>query len=87
MLIMLRYYSTDVLLEVTDLLSIADKIHMVLVKTDPNSETHLISSQNIDWRTVLTTPAGKQTISVEMMGVGERVSVHMFFVLFQVMVI
>ena len=59
------------LLEVTDLLSIADKIHMVLVKTDPNSETHLISSTYIDWRTALTTPTGKQMISVEMMGVGE----------------
>ena len=59
------------MLEVTDLLSIADKIHMVLVKTDPNSETHLISSQYIDWRSTLSSPTGKHSVSVEMMGIGK----------------
>lgn len=60
------------MLEVTELLSIADKMHMVLVKTDPNSESHLISSQYVDWRSALTSPTGKQSISVEMMGVGKH---------------
>ncbi|KAF6036841.1 CEP76 [Bugula neritina] len=65
----------DAMLEVTDLLSVADKIHIVLVKTDPNSETHLVSSQYLDWRDVLCIPTGKKTISIEMMGVGTESSI------------
>lgn len=61
----------DAMLEVTDLLSIADKMHFVLVKIDPNSEMHLVSSQYLDWRDVLSSPLGKKRLSVEMMGIGE----------------
>lgn len=59
------------MLEATELLSIADKIHMVLVKTDPNCDTHLVSSQYLDWRSVLSSPAGKHSLSVEMTGTSE----------------
>ncbi|XP_067934415.1 centrosomal protein of 76 kDa-like isoform X2 [Watersipora subatra] len=65
----------DKMLDVTELLSIGDKIHMVLVKTDPNSDTHLISSQYLEYRTVLSSPTGKRSLSVEMMGIGTESSI------------
>lgn len=61
------------MLGVTDMLAIADQIHFVLVKTDPNSEMQLISSTYLDWRSVLCSPTGKKTISIEMLGVGSLI--------------
>ncbi|XP_041454827.1 centrosomal protein of 76 kDa-like [Lytechinus variegatus] len=54
------------------LLSLAEPIHMVLVKTDPSGETSLLSSHFLEWRTVLSTPTGSQNIPVELLGVGSE---------------
>ena len=42
------------------LLSICDPIHMVMLRTDLNQETHLISSNFLEWRTLLTLPGNKR---------------------------
>jgi centrosomal protein CEP76 len=52
------------------LLSICDPIHLVMIRTDLNQETHLISSTFLEWRTVLTLPNNKQNLAVELMGTG-----------------
>jgi centrosomal protein CEP76 len=52
------------------LLSICDPIHMVMLRTDLNQETHLISSNFLEWRTLLTLPGNKQNLSIELMGTG-----------------
>lgn len=54
------------------LLSLADPIHLVLIKTDPSGETSLMSSHYLEWRTVLSTTAGSQNIPVELLGVGSE---------------
>ncbi|XP_054637858.1 centrosomal protein of 76 kDa isoform X1 [Dunckerocampus dactyliophorus] len=58
--------------DATTMLSICDPIHLVLIKTDTSSETTLVSSYFLDWRTVLSSPSGKTTLAVELMGVGSE---------------
>ena len=57
----------------TTMLSLCDPVHLVLIKTDTSSETTLVSSYFLDWRTVLSSPSGKTCFAVELMGVGEGV--------------
>lgn len=57
------------------LLSICDPIHIVMIRTDLNQETHLISSHFLEWRTVLTMPNCKQNLSIELMGTGAETRV------------
>lgn len=52
------------------LLSICDPIHLVMIKTDVNQETHLVSSHFLEWRTLLAHLNNKQNLSIEMMGTG-----------------
>ncbi|CAL1610487.1 unnamed protein product [Knipowitschia caucasica] len=59
----------------TTMLSICDPIHLVLIKTDTSSETTLVSSHFLDWRTILSSTSGKMCIAVEMMGVGSECKV------------
>ncbi|KAG7259875.1 hypothetical protein CRUP_025073 [Coryphaenoides rupestris] len=49
----------------TTMLSICDPVHLVLIKTDTSSETTLVSSYFLDWRTVLGAPS-VLTISLEL---------------------
>ncbi|XP_032875313.1 centrosomal protein of 76 kDa isoform X3 [Amblyraja radiata] len=56
--------------DATTLLSICDPVHMVLIKTDTSSEKTLIASHYLEWRSVLSSPDGKMSISVELLGVG-----------------
>nr|XP_061800611.1 centrosomal protein of 76 kDa-like isoform X1 [Nerophis lumbriciformis] len=58
--------------DATTMLSIRDPIHLVLIKTDTSSETTLVSSYLLDWRTVLSSPSGKTSLAVELMGVGSE---------------
>lgn len=53
---------------------------MVLIKTDTSSETTLVSSYFLDWRTVLSSHSGKSCLAVELMGVGEQESSSSLFV-------
>uniref|UniRef100_A0A8C6TWK3 Centrosomal protein of 76 kDa n=1 Tax=Neogobius melanostomus TaxID=47308 RepID=A0A8C6TWK3_9GOBI len=59
----------------TTMLSICDPVHLVLIKTDTSSETTLVSSHLLDWRTVLSSTSGKTCIAVELMGVGSECKV------------
>lgn len=59
------------MLDSTAMLSLCDPVHFVLIKTDTSSETTLVSSYFLDWRTVLSSPNGKTCFAVELMGVGE----------------
>lgn len=52
------------------LLAINDPIHIVMIRTDANQETHLVSSHFLEWRTVLAFMGNKQTLSIELMGTG-----------------
>lgn len=52
------------------LISICDPIHLVLIKTDSNGDSSLISSHFLDWRSVLTQPNNKQNLSLELLGTG-----------------
>ncbi|XP_072317230.1 centrosomal protein of 76 kDa [Eucyclogobius newberryi] len=59
----------------TTMLSICDPVHLVLIKTDTSSDTTLVSSNVLDWRTVLSSTSGKTCIAVELMGVGSECKV------------
>lgn len=54
------------------LLSMCDPIHLVMIRTDLNQETHLVSSHFLEWRTVLTYLGNKQNLSLELMGTGNE---------------
>ncbi|XP_059832576.1 centrosomal protein of 76 kDa isoform X2 [Hypanus sabinus] len=56
--------------DATTLLSICDPVHMVLIKTDTSSEITLIASHYLEWRSILSSPDGKISMSVELLGVG-----------------
>eukprot|EP00064_Thunnus_orientalis_P000978 superscaffoldBa00000059_g979 len=58
--------------DATTMLSMCDPVHLVLIKTDTSSETTLVSSYFLDWRTVLNVPSGKTCFAVELMGVGSE---------------
>lgn len=58
--------------DATAMLSMCDPVHFVLIKTNTSSETMLVSSYFLDWRTVLSSPSGKTCFAVELMGVGEQ---------------
>ncbi|XP_067248886.1 centrosomal protein of 76 kDa isoform X2 [Chanodichthys erythropterus] len=61
--------------DATTMLSICDPVHMVLIKTDTSGDTTLVSSYFLDWRTVLSSPNGKNGVSVELLGVGSECKV------------
>ncbi|XP_058504708.1 centrosomal protein of 76 kDa isoform X2 [Solea solea] len=61
--------------DATELLSVCDPVHLVLIKTNTSSETTLVSSYFLDWRTVLSTSSGKTCFAVELMGVGSECKV------------
>uniref|UniRef100_A0A3Q2ZD87 Centrosomal protein of 76 kDa n=1 Tax=Kryptolebias marmoratus TaxID=37003 RepID=A0A3Q2ZD87_KRYMA len=63
------------MVDVTTMLSMCDPVHFVLIKTDTSSETTLVSSYFLDWRTVLSSPSGKTCFAVELMGVGSECKV------------
>ena len=56
--------------DVGALLSIPDKIHLVLITTDADGRTSLVSSHRLDWQRVLASEDGKLASSVELNGVG-----------------
>ncbi|XP_034554580.1 centrosomal protein of 76 kDa [Notolabrus celidotus] len=56
----------------TSMLSMCDPVHLVLVKTNTSSETTLVSSYFLDWRTILSSFSGKTCFAVELMGVGSE---------------
>ncbi|XP_077455829.1 centrosomal protein of 76 kDa [Stigmatopora argus] len=60
------------IIDATTMLSICEPIHLVLIKIDTSSETTLVSSQFLDWRTVLSSPNGQTCLAVELMGVGSE---------------
>ena len=62
--------SSALMADSATLLSICDQIHLVMIRTDSNQETHLISSNFLEWRTILTFPGQKQNIAIELMGTG-----------------
>ncbi|XP_056330786.1 centrosomal protein of 76 kDa isoform X1 [Danio aesculapii] len=61
--------------DATTMLSICDPVHMVLIKTDTSGDTTLVSSYFLDWRTVLSAPNGKISVSAELLGVGVEAKV------------
>ncbi|XP_064803065.1 centrosomal protein of 76 kDa isoform X3 [Oncorhynchus masou masou] len=61
--------------DATTMLSICDPVHLVLIKRDASSETTLVSSYFLDWRTVLSSPSGKTSVAVELLGVGSECKV------------
>lgn len=61
--------------DATTMLSMCDPVHLVLVKTDTSSETTLVSSYFLDWRTILSSPNGRTCFAVELMGVGSECKV------------
>ncbi|XP_023669330.1 centrosomal protein of 76 kDa [Paramormyrops kingsleyae] len=61
--------------DATAMLSICDPVHMVLIKTDPAGETALVSSHFLDWRSILSSPNGKTSLAVELLGVGSECKV------------
>ena len=52
------------------MMSICDAVHLVLIKSEPAGETHLVSSHYLEWRPVLAAPGCRCTMSLEMMGIG-----------------
>ncbi|KAJ8412653.1 hypothetical protein AAFF_G00116040 [Aldrovandia affinis] len=61
--------------DATTMLSISDPVHMVLIRTDTSSETTLVSSYFLDWRSVLSAPNGKTSLAIELLGVGSECKV------------
>ncbi|XP_076016712.1 centrosomal protein of 76 kDa [Genypterus blacodes] len=63
------------MLDASTMLSICDPVHIVLIRTDTSSETTLVSSYFLDWRTILSSLNGRTCIAVELMGVGRECKV------------
>ena len=57
------------------ILSLADKIHLVLVKESPSGEHTLLSSCHLQWRDVLSANSGTFRKSVEINGIGAETNV------------
>lgn len=64
--------TTSLMADSGTLLAISDPIHIVMLKTDQNQETHLVSSHFLEWRTVLGCLNNKQNLSIELMGTGSE---------------
>ncbi|ELT93283.1 hypothetical protein CAPTEDRAFT_130762 [Capitella teleta] len=56
----------------TTLLSLCDPVHLVLIKTDQSGDSSIVSSHNMEWRSVLSSPNSRCTNSVELMGIGSE---------------
>ncbi|CAH1779275.1 unnamed protein product [Owenia fusiformis] len=63
------------MLDSTGMLSVCDPVHIVLIKTDFNGDTHLVSSHFLEWRVVLSQPQGRLGTSIELLGVGTECKV------------
>lgn len=59
------------MVDATTMLSICDPVHIVLIKTDTCSETTLVASYFLEWRSVLTAENRVTTVAVELLGVGK----------------
>ena len=57
------------------LLTISDKIHIVLVKNELSCDRSLLSSHHLDWRRILSIADGRSSFSLEMNGIGTESSV------------
>ncbi|XP_058877680.1 centrosomal protein of 76 kDa-like isoform X3 [Acipenser ruthenus] len=57
------------------MLSIRDPVHMVLIKTDTSNERTLVASCFLDWQSVLSSPNGRTSSAVELLGVGSEAKV------------
>ena len=57
------------------LLSVADQIHILLIKTSPSGERTLVGSHNLKWRTILAAEGGCLRNSIEINGVGTEAKV------------
>ena len=53
------------------LLSICDRIHIVLTRKDTLGEIHLVSSHFLEWRQVLCAPVNKTNRTLELNGIGK----------------
>ncbi|XP_029641125.1 centrosomal protein of 76 kDa-like [Octopus sinensis] len=60
--------STQALTNVADLLTISDKINIVLIRTNNLGENFLVASHMYDWRPVLS--KGEMTASIDLIGTG-----------------
>ncbi len=54
------------------MVSLGDRIHLVLIKTEQNGDTTLVSSHYLEWRVVLAAPGARCSIAVELLGIGEK---------------
>ena len=53
------------------LLGFNDKVHLVLIQSEPTGEQNIVSSHYLEWRPVVAAPNSRCTITLEMMGIGE----------------
>ena len=58
--------------DIQTLLSICDRVHIVLTRKDTMGEVHLVSSHFLEWRQVLCAPASKTNRILELNGIGEH---------------
>jgi hypothetical protein len=56
------------------LLSICDRVHIVLTRKDTLGEIHLVSSHFLEWRQVLCAQANKTNRILELNGIGKILS-------------
>ncbi|EDV29045.1 uncharacterized protein TRIADDRAFT_18537 [Trichoplax adhaerens] len=54
----------------TSLLSIAEPIHLLLIRNEPNGDKTLLSSTYLEWRKVLSSSHNRWTTAVELNGIG-----------------
>ncbi|XP_065064875.1 centrosomal protein of 76 kDa-like [Rhopilema esculentum] len=52
------------------LLTVSDKVHLILIKNDLSGEKSLLSSHFLDWRRILSCSDGRSSFALEMNGVG-----------------
>lgn len=57
------------------LLSICDRVHIVLTRKDTLGEIHLVSSHFLEWRQVLCAQASKTNRTLELNGIGTNHSI------------
>ncbi|XP_002130643.2 centrosomal protein of 76 kDa-like [Ciona intestinalis] len=66
---------SSAMMNIENMLSICDPVHLVLTKHDNDGTSSLISSHSFEWREILTEKCGQVRKTIEMMGVGAECKV------------
>lgn len=65
----------DKQIDTRNLLTVNNKIHVVVIRTDPLGESYLVGSHYIEWRGILCNSSSRIQNSIEVNGIGAESNV------------